>query len=101
MKLYRYTIGMYHGNKTGIENINDEDILFQYSITSPDTMIRVARLSLWSRILCKAPEVVKSLCFDMAKVNVGWPSAVYGDLKWACGANFFQAAVGRSFEDWA
>ena len=64
-------------------------------------MIRIARLSLWSRILCKTPEVVKSLCFDMAKVNVGWPSAVYGDLKWASGATFFQAAVGRSFEDWA
>ena len=37
----------------------------------------------------------------MAKANVGWPSAVHGDLKWASGATFFQAAVGRSFEDWA
>ena len=75
---------MYHGSKKGIENINDEDILYKYDITSPDTMIRIARLSLWSRILCKAPEVMKSLCFDMAKANVGWPGAVYCDLKWAC-----------------
>ena len=86
MKLYRLTIGMYHGNKKGIENINDEDILYQYNITNPSTMIRVARLSLWSRILCKAPKIVIDLCMDLASIQVGWPKAVQDDLRWLSGS---------------
>ena len=69
--LYRYTIGIHHGNKNDSRNITDSDLLYEYNITSPETMIRVARLALWSRILCKAPDVLASLCHDMANIW-GW-----------------------------
>ena len=64
-------------------------------------MIRVARLSLWSRILCKAPVVLKSLCSDMANAMIGWPVAVLDDLHWSCGGEKHAAFSNRSYEDWA
>ena len=75
MKLYGYIIanGNYHGNKKGNDNISDGESRCNYCIISPETMIRVARLSLWSRILCKAPPVLKSLCSDMACAKLDGP----------------------------
>ena len=101
MSLYRRTIGMYHGNKKGIENINDEDILYQYNITNPGTMIRVARLSLWSRILCKAPKLVIDLCMDLASIKIGWPNAVQDDLMWLSGSAKYAMYAATTFKDWA
>ena len=100
MKLYRYTIGMYHGNKIGNVSSTDKDLLYQHCTTSPESMIRVARLFLWFRIMRKVPEIMTTLCFDMAKANIGWPVAVHGDLRWLSGSGKFAGAVGRSFEDW-
>ena len=101
MSLYRYTIGMYHGNKQGIQNINDEDILYLHNVTNPYTMIRVARLSLWSRILCKAPKIVIDLCMDLAAIQVGWPAAVMADLKWISSSEKCAHLAEATFEDWA
>jgi len=98
---FRGKVCMYHGNKKGIENINDEDILYQYNITNPSTMIRVARLSLWSRILCKAPKLVIDLCMDLASIKIGWPNAVQDDLKWLCGSAKYEKSAATTFEDWA
>ena len=64
-------------------------------------MIRVARLSLWSRIMCKAPLVLKRLCSDLANAKIGWPVAVVDDLQWSCGSEKHAAFVSRSYEDWA
>ena len=99
MKLYRYIIGTHHGNSKGSNNISDEDILYQHNITNLTTMIRVARLSLQSRILCKAPKLVTDLCMDMASVNVGWPTAVLDDLRWASGSVKYATRSNASFED--
>ena len=101
MKLYRYTIGIHHGNSKGSIDINDEDILYQYKITNPSIMIRVARLSLWSRILCKAPQMVTDLCMDMAVVQIGWPMAVIDDLKWLSASKRCSTSTDATFEDWA
>ena len=92
---------MYRGNKKGINNINDEDILYQHNIMNPSTMIRVARLSLWSRILCKAPKIVIDLCMDLAIIQVGWPKAVADDLRWLCGSAKYATSADTTFEDWA
>ena len=68
---------------------------------NPDTMIRIARLSLWSHILCKAPMVLTSLCHDMASCDIGWPEAVKQDLRWLSGSSSFSATLERNFEDWS
>ena len=80
--------------------MSDEDILYQYCITSPETMIRVARLSLWTRILCKAPALVVNLCMDMATINVGWPKVVLSDLRWMSGSVKYATFSSTPFEDW-
>ena len=101
MKLCRFTIGTYRGNEVGNVNISDCDLLYQYNITCPEIMIRVARLSLRSRILCKAPVFVTSLCADLAAAKIGWPLAIIDDLRWACGSEKYSSAAARSYEDWA
>ena len=99
--LYRSTIGIYHGNKNNKQKSTDSDLLPNYETTNPQTMIRLARLSLRSRILCKAPAVLTSLCHDMASVSIGWPDSVKGDLRWLSGSTEFSSTLERSFEEWS
>ena len=62
-------------------------------------MVRIARLSLLSRIMCKAPVIVTNLIYDLAAV-IGWPREVKADLRWLSGSEKFAGDAERSFKDW-
>ena len=49
----------------------------------------------------QAPDVLKSLCSDVAHAKIGWPAAVLDDLQWSCGSEKHAAFSSRSNEDWA
>ena len=100
MNFYRYTIGCYHGSKKGMGNITDQDLLFQYNIMSPETMLRIARLSLFARIMEKAPAILTRLVMDLSEIAVGWPRQVGDDLRWLCGSAIFNSEAARPFKEW-
>ena len=68
---------------------------------SPDVMIRVARLSLFSRIMTKAPDELRKIVHDLASVGIGWPVEVKRDLDWLCTSKTYMADSNKSFDDWA
>ena len=81
--------------------MSDQDILYTYNVMSPDVMIRVARLSLFSRIITKALDELLKIVHDLARVGIGWPVEVKRDLDWLCTSKTYMAASNRSFDDWA
>ena len=81
--------------------VSDQDILYENDIMCPDTILRVARLCLLSRLNEKAPMVLMSMILDLAVCNVGWPKQVTEDLKWLCSSSVYSAASSRSFSEWA
>ena len=67
----------------------------------PDTILRIARLCLLSRLIEKAPMVLMSLIVDIAACDVGWPRQVKEDLKWPSMSNVYSSCANRSFNEWA
>jgi len=101
MSLYRDVCDNYHGNKGGNKVLNDSDMLFQYDVSHPMCILRVARLSLFARVLVKAPEQFKELVLDMGELPQGWTRCVIGDLQWLALAPDFSACDGFTLAQWA
>ena len=82
MELYRDVSGHYYGNRLDKPILSDDDLLYQYELMSPETIIRLARLSLFGRICVKAPAILSKLVCDMQVFSSGWTASVMSDLKW-------------------
>ena len=66
----------------------------------PQTMLRVARLSLLNRLVSKAPVDLLSLITDLIVVPNGWTQSVADDLKWLCLSEDFTKRIGQSLPEW-
>ena len=74
--------GHYYGNRLDKLILSDDELLYQYELMSPETIIRLARLSLFARVCVKAPEPLSKLVCDMEVFSSGWTASVISDLKW-------------------
>ena len=100
IELYRDVSGHYYGNRQDKQVISDDDLLYQYELMSPETIIRIARLSLFCRICIKAPDPLRNLVKDMHVFCSGWTASVVSDLKWLQLDPAFESGNGFSVEEW-
>jgi hypothetical protein len=56
------------------------DLLFEYELMCPETIIRVARISLFIRLIIKAPSVLINLVRDIGTLRVSWTTKLLEDL---------------------
>jgi hypothetical protein len=100
MELYRDVSGHYYGNRQDKLVISDNDLLYQYELMCPETIIRVARLSLFCRICVKAPSPLRNLVCDMQVFSSGWTASIVSDLKWLQLDPAFDSGKEFSIEEW-
>ena len=100
MGMYREISGNYHSNPSGKPVLSDRDMLFEYELMSPMTIIRIARLMLFGRLAVKAPLILTSLVRDMSCLDRGWSYEVWNDLKWLALSPDFESCSGFSFCQW-
>lgn len=97
---YRLITGHYHGNPFGKDIISDDDLLCQYDVMYPHTMIRVSRMIFLSRLDLKAPNQLMSLVKDLAADAVGWAKLLQEDLRWLTASTDSSACAGVDFGQW-
>jgi len=100
MHTYRRITGHYFDNPYGKQVISDADILYEYNVMNPETIIRVSRLMLLARLILKAPQELMSIVRDMANLASGWTHAILDDLKWLCVSPEFETCLGFGFGQW-
>ena len=61
--------------------MSNRDLMYNFELTGPMTMLRVARPMLLCRVLVKGPEALISLVVSMSSLSRGWTSVVISDLK--------------------
>jgi len=100
MDCYRHITGHYYLNPDGKEMMTDDLIIEQYALMSPHTLLRVSRLSLFARLVAKAPSSFKSLMIDCASIESSWSSDVMSDLHWFTVSGAFSECCDHSFGEW-
>ena len=63
--------------------LTDYDVLTQYKLIGPATILSLARILLFSRIILKDVDTLIKL-INIPSHNRGWCSALMSDLKWLC-----------------
>jgi len=61
---------------------SDADLISEYGLVSPMSIIRYSRISLFARIAGKSPTCLVDLLKTMWDGDFGWVSALRSDLKW-------------------
>ncbi len=88
--MYRDAMGYY--SPVGLNDLfSDDDLLFEHSLIAPMTMIRQARLLLFSRVLLKQPPLIMELVLSLSTSANSWVSGLLGDLRWLVSHVFFCA----------
>ena len=100
MDLYRDVSGHYSKKPLGKDLISDEDLLFQYNLISPESLLRMARTLLFGRIVVKAPSVLLDLIKDMATLDKGWTATLIRDLQWLAISPDFSECLNFSYVQW-
>jgi len=95
MSLYRDVCGCYYGNPSGNKMVSDVDMLYNFPIMCPHTILRVARIQLFIRLVRKAPPVLMKLVSDMASLSSGWTHSLLGDLRWLSLCPKFETIAGQ------
>ena len=72
---------------------NDDDIIYKYSFMCPRTILRLSRLSLFMRILAKAPAFQSSF-------KKGWVASLVADFQWLSCFPQFSECSGWNFQQW-
>jgi len=81
---------------------NDDDIIYRYMFMCPKTMLRLARLLLFVRIIIKTPPLLLELAqaHDMPVFRKGWVSSLKSDLFWLSSAEAFSSCGSFSVTQW-
>ena len=64
------------------------------------TILRLAKIQLFSRVSLKAPDVLCSLIKDMAVAGIGWSKSIMEDFKWLTFCPKFEDHRDYSFHEW-
>ncbi len=82
--MYAYRIATH--NKCDAERVDsmfsDADLIQEYSLVSPSCMIRACRLTLFARLILKAPIHILELIRNMYQYDIGWIHALMVELIW-------------------
>ena len=82
--MYAYWLAT--GNKFDADKIDnlfsDADLIQEYNLVPPCCMIRACRLTLYARLILKAPTHILELVRNMYQFDIGWIQALNEDLLW-------------------
>jgi len=99
LQLYRDITGQYMRNSHDIGNIfNNADLIFEYGLMCPMTMLRFFRMSLFARLVRKQPPHLLALVRELALKPKTWASSVLDDLRWLNNGSFWGHARVSSFD---
>ena len=107
LSIYRNASGNYY--KSGQEGhemcdvasmFNDDDIIYEYNFMCPRTILRLSRLSLFMRILIKAPPYLLQLATDQSCFKKGWAASLMADFKWLSCFDDFSECSRWNFQQW-
>jgi hypothetical protein len=59
---------------------SDDDIIYKHGFINPKTMLRLAKLSLFSRIIAKSPPVLLDMIMAQSSFSKGWCHSLLQDL---------------------
>jgi hypothetical protein len=114
LRIYRDATGTYYkvipANESGSSELtvdtaslfNDDDVIFQHKLICPMTMLRYARLSLFFRIVRKAPPNLLNIMVAQCGSNYkkGWAFSVLSDLSWLCQSEDFASCKNFNVDQW-
>ena len=68
----------------------------------PRTILRLARLSLFYRVVYKSPPLLGDIIDSQSgcKYKKGWVASLRSDLEWLCQSEFFQGCRGFDVRQW-
>ena len=82
--MYAYRIATH--SKFDVERVDsmlsDADLIHEFSLVSPSCMIRACRLTLFARLILKAPKHIHDIVHSMYRFDIGWIHALKEDLLW-------------------
>ena len=77
MNAYRHAVNhLYYLASEPSEVLNDDDLLFDFSLPSPESIIHASRLQLFSRIVLEKPHLLLSILDSINTHEYGWCAAV-------------------------
>ena len=100
MGMYRDALGEFHSPKHVNQLFSDDDIIYDNSLILPYTMIRLARLSLFCRVIKKQCTIVLDLIKHSPPSEGSWCFALVQDLQWLCMSEKFMCCGGFSVGQW-
>ena len=71
--IYREVSGHSFDKINPDKSICDADLLFQYDLVSPETILRVSRLMLFARVCLKGPDFLSSMIESIVSCIDSWP----------------------------
>ena len=70
-------------NPVNVQRIfSDSDLVSEFNLIAPMSMIRSNRITLFHRIIVKGPPLLNNLIIFMQDVNYGWIDCIKSDLSW-------------------
>ena len=106
LDIYRSACGNYYKKLGDNETFDvaamfsDDDLIFQYGFINPRTMLRLAKLSLFSRIVSKQPPALLDLIVAQSSFQKGWAQSLMGDLKWVSVSLDLPSPLPSTIVDW-
>ncbi len=82
LKIYRSAVGNAFFKKDISELLCDKDVVYEYNLIAPVTLIRSSRLQLFSRMVGKNVHLLLDTLFHCSNVSGGWVSALKKDFQW-------------------
>ena len=82
ISIYRTATGCSFSYARLTSMFTDEDMIHEYNLITPLSMIRANRLCLFHRMRLKKPAILLPIFEVLASINVGWPSTIRSDMSW-------------------
>ena len=88
LDIYRSVCGKFNFKPADSETIDvgamftDDDVIFEYCFINPRTMLRMAKLGLFSKIIAKQPPLLIELMVAQSSYSKGWCHSLLAGLAW-------------------
>ena len=79
---------------------NDDDIIYKYGFINPKTMLRLARIGLFTRIVAKSPPSLLELILAQSTLSKGWCHSLRADFAWLLPFVELKSPHPASLADW-
>jgi len=106
LDIYRSVCGHVNFKSGGDETIDvgamfsDDDVIYKYGFMNPMTMLRMAKLGLFSRIIAKQPPLLIQLIVAQSSYSKGWCHSLLADLAWLWPSLDINSCAPSCMQEW-